>query len=79
VETRDGTERHPPHILDQSQPEHRRYGPQLADGERRHLLKCAHEVADVVDIDAALAVTDQCDRQLVDAGIAGQRSRGQLG
>ena len=37
------------------------------------------EVGDVVEVDAALAVADQRDGQLVDPGIAGQGAGGQLG
>ncbi len=70
---------HPPHVLDESQPEHRRDGPELADGESGDLLKGSHEAGHVVERDPALAVRDQRDSQLVDPRIPGERPAAQHG
>ena len=74
LETLDGAERHPPHVLHQPEPEHRRQRPELADGERCHLLERGGEGADVLCIEAPLGVGDELDRQVVDPGIPGERS-----
>ncbi len=77
VEPLHGAQRHPAHVLDQAQPEHRGHRPELADGEPRHLLERLDERADVVEADPALAVGDERDRQLVDPRVARQRAGGQ--
>lgn len=46
-------QRHAPHVLHQPEPEHRREGPQLADGERCHLLERGGEGADVLRVEAS--------------------------
>ena len=79
IQPADRAERHPPHVLDESQPEHRRDGPELADGESGDLLKGAHETGHVVERDPAFTVRDQRDAQLVDPRIPGQRTATQHG
>jgi hypothetical protein len=41
-------QRHPSHVLDQPEPEHRGHRPELAEREGRALLERAHEQIDVV-------------------------------
>ena len=43
VEPMDGAQRQAPHTFDQSESEHRRHRPQLADGKRCHTLKRFHK------------------------------------
>jgi hypothetical protein len=77
AEAQHRAERHPPDVLDQAQPEHRRYRPELADGEGRDLLEGADETTHVVEANPPLAVRDQRDRQLVDPRISGERATAQ--
>ena len=79
LEALDGAQRHPPHVLHQPEPEHRRQRPELADGERCHLLERGGEGADVLCVEAALGVGDETDRQVVHPGVAGERTVGEVG
>ncbi len=54
-------------VLDQGQAQHDRNRPQLAERERLDLLVGAHEAADGVLVDAAVAVRDRVQCDVVDA------------
>ena len=73
-----GAQRHAAHALEQPQAQHCRHGPELADRERRDLLKRADEQIDVARVDPPLGVGDERDRELVDARIARERPAGEL-
>ncbi len=79
VEPRQRTARHPPDVLDQAQPQHRRNRPQLADTQRRDALELAHEQLRVREVEMPLGVRDQLDRDLVHAGEARERPDCELG
>jgi hypothetical protein len=72
-------QRHPPDVLHQAEAQHRRDRPQLAGRERGAALEFAHEELDVVHVHVPLGVADQSDRHFVDARIARQCPRRQLG
>ena len=71
--------REPPQVLDEGQLQHAGPGPQLADGQRRHRLVAVHEAHELLPVQAAVAVTDQLHRHGVDAGVARELARGELG
>ena len=79
LQPRGDAQRHPPDVLDEAQPEHRRNRPQLAHPQRRDGLILAHEQRDVVEIEVALGVRDQLDRDFVRARISGERAGRELG
>ena len=79
LEPLDGAQRHSTHVLHQPEPEHRRQRPELADGERCHLLERGGECADVLRVEAALGVGDETDRQVVDPRVTGERTVGEVG
>ena len=79
LEALDGAERHSTHVLHQPEPEHRRQRPELADGERCHLLERGGEGADVLRVEPALGVGDETDRQVVDPRVTGERTVGEVG
>ena len=72
------TKGHSPDVLDESEPKHRRYRPQLAELELRHTLVLAHEEGHVLERDMTFGVGYQLDRELVDAWVVGKRSVGEL-
>ena len=60
----------PPEILDQRELQHARPRPQLADRQRRDALIAVQEDAELVTIDAAVAVAHQFDGHRVDPRFA---------
>ena len=68
-----------PEVLDQDQPEHRRDGPELADGQRSDRLEGQEEPGDPRLIQLAVGVGHQRQGQGVDAGIAPDLADGELG
>ncbi len=60
-------------VLDQRQPQHDRDRPQLAQLERRHALVRADEAAQAAGVDAAVAVRDDFQRDVVHARQACRR------
>ena len=66
-------------VLDESELEHARPGPQLADRERRHRLVAVQEAQELLPVEAAVAVADELDGQGVDARVAGQLPCRELG
>ena len=74
-----GAQRHAPHALDQAETEHRGDCPELADRQRRDPLEGLNEEIDVLEVDPALGVRDQRDRELVHPRIARERTLRQLG
>ena len=59
---------HPAQILDQRQPQHDRDAPQFAQFERHHGLIGGHEAAEAFGVDAAIAMRNGLERDVVDAG-----------
>jgi hypothetical protein len=74
----DRPEGHPPHALDEAQPQHRGERPELADPEWRDLLERPDEAVQILELDPGLGMGDQGDDDLVDPGEAGQPPAGQL-
>ncbi len=68
---------HAAQVFDQRQAQHDGNRPQLAQLERRHFLVRGHEARQRFRIDAAIAVRDDLERQLVHARAAGRRALGQ--
>ena len=66
-------------VLDQSELEHARPGPQLADRERRHRLVAVQEAQQLLPVEAAVAVADQLHGHGVDARVSRELARGELG
>ena len=64
-------------VLDQRQPQHDRHRPQLAERERGDGLVGRDEAAQVLRVHPAVDVRDQLQRDVVDAGEAGQGTRHQ--
>ena len=71
--------RQPAQVLDEGELQHARPGPQLADGQRGHRLVAVHEAHELLPVQAAVAVTDQLHGHGVDAGVARELARGELG
>jgi len=65
-------------VLDQDQPEHRRHGPEFADGERSHRLEGLEEPRDPRFVELAVGVGDQGKGQRVDPRIPSDMADGQL-
>ncbi len=61
----DGT-REASQVLDQADAQHDRYGPRLADGQRRDLLVAGGEPREVLLVEAGVGVRDQREYGLVD-------------
>ena len=61
-------------ILEQRQPQHDRDGPQLTGRERRHLLIGRDEAAEAVRVQAAVAVRDRFEGDVVDPRQTGRRA-----
>ena len=59
---------HPAQVFDQCQPQHDRNRPQLAQLQRRDALVGRDEAAEAVGIDAAVAVRDALEGDVVDPG-----------
>jgi hypothetical protein len=58
-------------VLDQREAQHDRDGPELAHLERRHALVGRHEAREAFVVDAAVAVGDRLEGEVVHARIAG--------
>ena len=65
-------------ILDQTEPEHARPGPELADGERRDGLEAVQESDQVGALELAVAVADELDGERIDARGAAQLAQREL-
>ena len=59
------------HALREPQPQHDGHGPELADGERPEGLVGGDVADQALEVDPAVGVTDEVERQRVDARIAG--------
>jgi hypothetical protein len=71
--------RQPPQVLDESQLQHARPGPQLADRQRGNGLVAVHEAQEFLSVQATVAVADELHRHGVDAGVARQLPQSELG
>ena len=71
--------RQAPQVLEERELQHARPGPQLADGQRRNGLEAVHEADELLAVQAAVAVPDQLHGHRVDAGVARQLARRELG
>src|SRR4030095_2892401 len=68
-----------PQVFDQHDPQGDGNGPQLADGQRLHLLIGVHETAQSLRIETAVAVRDVCPRDAEHTRIADERPAAELG
>ena len=71
--------RQPAQVLDEGELQHARPGPQLADRERRDRLVAVQEAHQLLPVEAAVAVADELHGQGVDARVARELPRGELG
>ena len=69
--------RHTAEVLQQGEPQHDRDGPQLADAERGHRLVGGDEAAEAADIQAAVAVRNRLEGDVVDPRQSGRWTVGQ--
>ena len=75
----DGLFRQTPKILDEHDPQCDRHRPQFADRQRLHLLVGVDIANQHVGVEATVGMGDECPGETEDAGIARERTRGELG
>ena len=71
--------RQTPEVLDESELQHARPGPELADGQGSDGLVAVDEAEELRSVEAAVAMTDELDGHRVDAGVTGVLARSELG